>query len=54
MCIRDSLIGGLILGYIWQYVLGDAMSTIGDMTGLTNIFFNWLVNKDVYKRQLHC
>ena len=21
------------------------MSTIGDMTGLTNIFFNWLVNK---------
>ena len=45
MLFLPYLIGGLILGYIWQYVLGDAMSTIGDMTGLTNIFFNWLVNK---------
>ena len=39
MLFLPYLIGGLILGYIWQYVLGDAMSTIGDMTGLTNIFF---------------
>ena len=45
MLFLPYLIGGLILGYIWQYVLGDAMSTIGNMTGLTNIFFNWLVNK---------
>lgn len=45
MLFLPYLIGGLILGYIWQYVLGDAMSSLGDMTGMTNVFFNWLVNK---------
>ncbi len=47
MLFLPYLIGGLILGYIWQYVLGDAMSSLGEMTGLTNMFFNWLVNKDM-------
>lgn len=45
MLFLPYLIGGLILGYIWQYVLGEAMSTLGQSTGMTNIFFNWLVNK---------
>ncbi len=38
------LIGGLILGYIWRFILGDAFTTIGELTGITNIFFNWLLN----------
>ena len=40
------VIGGLILGYIWQYVLGEAMTALADMTGMENIFFNWLVDSD--------
>lgn len=45
MLFMPYLIGGLILGYIWRYVLGDGMSTLGEMTGLSNLFFNWLTNK---------
>lgn len=45
MLFLPYLIGGLILGYIWQYVLGEAMTSLGEMTGMTNIFFNWLVDK---------
>lgn len=45
MLFLPYLIGGLILGYIWQYVLGEAMTSLSTMTGLDNIFFNWLVDK---------
>lgn len=45
MLFMPYLIGGLILGYIWSFVLGEGMTAIGDMTGMRNIFFNWLVNK---------
>ncbi len=38
------LIGGLILGYIWKFIFTDAFSTIGELTGLDTIFFNWLLN----------
>lgn len=38
------LIGGLILGYIWKFIFTDAFQAIGEMTGLTGIFFNWLLN----------
>lgn len=45
MLFLPYLIGGLILGYIWRYVLGEAMTSLGGMSGLTNIFFNWLTDK---------
>lgn len=44
MLFMPYLIGGLILGYIWSFIVGDAFTTIGEKTGLTGIFFNWLLN----------
>ena len=44
MLFMPYLIGGLILGYIWKFIFTDAFATIGEMTGLTNIFFNWLLD----------
>jgi raffinose/stachyose/melibiose transport system permease protein len=43
MLFAPYLIGGLILGYIWKFILGDAFKAIGDMTGMTALFFNWLL-----------
>lgn len=45
MLFMPYLIGGLILGYIWKFVFGEGFKTIGEATGLTNIFFNWLIDK---------
>jgi raffinose/stachyose/melibiose transport system permease protein len=44
MLFAPYLIGGLILGYIWKFILGDAFRSIGEQTGLTAVFFNWLLN----------
>lgn len=44
MLFMPYLIGGLILGYIWKFILGDAFKAIGESTGLTGIFFNWLLD----------
>lgn len=38
------LIGGLILGYIWQFVFLDVFTFLGELTGLDQVFFNWLVD----------
>ncbi|KOF10483.1 ABC transporter permease [Planococcus glaciei] len=38
------LIGGLVLGYIWQFVFVDVFSFLGEVTGLDQVFFNWLVD----------
>jgi raffinose/stachyose/melibiose transport system permease protein len=38
------LIGGLILGYIWQFVFLDVFTFLGEVTGLDQLFFNWLVD----------
>ncbi len=46
MLFMPYLIGGLILGYIWQFVFLDVFTLIGDVTGLESIFFNWLNNED--------
>ncbi|MDR1900496.1 MAG: sugar ABC transporter permease [Treponema sp.] len=43
MLFAPYLIGGLILGYIWKFILGDAFRSIGEKIGLTGIFFNWLL-----------
>lgn len=45
MFFMPYLIGGLILGYIWQFVFLDVFTFIGEVTGLEHIFFNWLVNE---------
>jgi raffinose/stachyose/melibiose transport system permease protein len=44
MLFAPYMIGGLILGYIWKFILGDAFKAIGEATGLTGIFFNWLLD----------
>ncbi len=44
MLFMPYLIGGLILGYIWKFIFTDVFKSIGEMTGLTKIFFSWLLN----------
>lgn len=44
MLFMPNLIGGLILGYIWQFIFTDVFKTLGESTGLGNIFFNWLMD----------
>lgn len=44
MFFLPNLIGGLILGYIWQFIFTDVFKYIGDKTGLHSIFFNWLIH----------
>lgn len=42
MLFMPYLIGGLILGYVWKYVLGQGMTLIAANTGNNTLFFNWL------------
>jgi raffinose/stachyose/melibiose transport system permease protein len=44
MLFAPYMIGGLILGYIWKFILGDAFKAIGEATGLGSVFFNWLLS----------
>lgn len=46
MLFMPYLIGGLILGYIWNYVLGQGLSLIGESTGYKSVFFNWFSNRE--------
>jgi raffinose/stachyose/melibiose transport system permease protein len=46
MFFMPNLIGGLILGYIWQFIFSDAFRVLGELTGFEKIFFNWLLNPD--------
>lgn len=46
MLFMPYLIGGLILGYIWSFLFGDAFAAIGEATGMTGIFFNWLLDSN--------
>lgn len=39
-----NLIGGLILGFIWQFIFSKLFEQIGTILHMTNIFFNWLNN----------
>ncbi|WP_026486894.1 carbohydrate ABC transporter permease [Caldanaerobius polysaccharolyticus] len=39
-----NLIGGLILGFIWQFIFSKLFEQIGTALHMTNIFFNWLNN----------
>ncbi|TWT06468.1 sugar ABC transporter permease [Planococcus sp. CPCC 101016] len=46
MFFMPYLIGGLILGYIWQFVFLDVFTFVGELLGLESIFFNWLLNEN--------
>jgi raffinose/stachyose/melibiose transport system permease protein len=39
-----NLIGGLILGFIWQFVFSKFFEQLGQVTHNSKIFFNWLQN----------
>ena len=45
MLFMPYLIGGLILGYVWNYILGYGMSLVANVTNNSTLFFNWLSNK---------
>lgn len=47
MLFMPYLIGGLILGYIWKFIFSDLLRAIGEMTGWTHIFYNWLTDPDL-------
>lgn len=44
MIFMPYLIGGLILGYIWQFIFTDVFKRLGEMTGFESVFFNWLMD----------
>ncbi|HET7656804.1 MAG TPA: sugar ABC transporter permease [Bacillales bacterium] len=39
-----NLIGGLILGYIWQFIFTKGFEILGKTTGLHDLFFAWLLH----------
>lgn len=41
-----NLIGGLILGFTWKFIFSTVFVQLGKMTGMENIFFNYLINAD--------
>lgn len=43
MFFMPNLIGGLILGYIWKFILSDVFKAIGETSGMDFLFFNWLL-----------
>lgn len=46
MIFMPNLIGGLILGYIWNFVFSDAFAILGELTGMDSVFYNWLLDRD--------
>jgi len=45
MLFMPYLIGGLILGYIWKFILGDGLSYIGEAIGSSStLLSNWLLD----------
>lgn len=44
MVFMPNLIGGLILGYIWQFIFTDVFKLIGEATGFDDVFYNWLLD----------
>jgi raffinose/stachyose/melibiose transport system permease protein len=44
MLFMPYLIGGLILGFIWQFIFTDVFKSIGTLTGWNKLFFSWLLD----------
>ena len=47
MLFMPYLIGGLILGYIWKFIFEDGFVALGNATGLTRVFFDWVNSPDM-------
>lgn len=41
-----NLIGGLILGFIWQFIFSKLFVQLGELFHLQNVFYNWLIKPD--------
>lgn len=41
-----NLIGGVILGFIWQFIFSTFITRIGDLTGIPLLQYSWLVETD--------
>lgn len=39
------MIGGLLLGYIWQFIFSTVFKAIGESTVFGGLLFNWLIDK---------
>lgn len=42
-----NMIGGLILGFVWQFVFSRLFPQIGSVLGMENVFFNWLNDRQM-------
>lgn len=40
-----NMIGGLILGFIWQFIFSKLFVQIGEVLSAENAFFNWLIDE---------
>ncbi|QUH29945.1 carbohydrate ABC transporter permease [Vallitalea guaymasensis] len=45
MFFVPNLIGGLILGFIWQFIFMKVFVGLGESTGFHGIFFNWILDE---------
>jgi len=41
-----NLIGGVILGFIWQFIFATFITRVGDLTGIPLLQYSWLVETD--------
>ncbi|MBN8637555.1 MAG: sugar ABC transporter permease [Anaerolineae bacterium] len=41
-----NLIGGVILGFIWQFIFSTFLTRVGDILGIPALQFSWLVETD--------
>lgn len=41
-----NLIGGVLLGFIWQFIFASLITHLGDATGLDLFKYSWLVDTD--------
>ncbi|MFN8531379.1 MAG: sugar ABC transporter permease [Anaerolineae bacterium] len=41
-----NLIGGVILGFIWQFIFSTFIQRLGDVTGIPALQYSWLVETD--------
>ncbi len=41
-----NLIGGVILGFIWQFIFSTFITRLGDLTGIPLFQYSWLVETD--------
>lgn len=44
MFFMPNLIGGLILGYIWQFIFTKGFEILGKTIGFHGVFFDWLLH----------